>query len=140
MVASSFGSVASSLWRTSANERSDEILMCSTEMVCEVAAAFMVALFILLWCVLSKDEVVIFGRYVAGEARVHQLHVAGFTVGKITEAPAAGRGIFRRILHHELYVHARAGNERLNPSAGKTFGQNFVIILRSCFIPMQRGN
>src|SRR5215467_7286156 len=43
MLASSFGSVSSSLRRTSANDRSDEILMCSTAMVCDAKVACVLA-------------------------------------------------------------------------------------------------
>src|SRR5262249_41954325 len=39
MLASSFGSVSSSVRRTSANDRSDEIFSCSTAMVCDVKVA-----------------------------------------------------------------------------------------------------
>src|SRR5215831_19949235 len=43
MLGSSFGSVSSSLRRTSANDRSDEILMCSTAMVCDAKVACVLA-------------------------------------------------------------------------------------------------
>src|SRR5262249_54805987 len=140
MVASSFGSVASSLWRTSANERSDEILMCSTEMVCEVEVAFMVALFILLRCVMGENEIVIFGRLMTRETGLHQLLVAGFAVGEIAETPATGGGVFLGVLDHELHVHARTRDERLNSGAGESFGQNFVVIRRRDLVPVQRRN
>src|SRR5262245_13597287 len=39
MLGSSFGSVSSSLRRTSANDRSDEIFTCSTAMVCDAKVA-----------------------------------------------------------------------------------------------------
>src|SRR5262245_48557804 len=39
MLASSVGSVSSSLRRTSANDRSDEIFTCSTAMVCDAKVA-----------------------------------------------------------------------------------------------------
>src|SRR5262245_17590990 len=39
MLASSFGSVSSSLRRTSANDRFDEIFTCSTAMVCDAKVA-----------------------------------------------------------------------------------------------------
>ena len=51
MLALSFGSVFSSLRRTSANDRSDEILMWSTVIGCDVKVAGVLALVILLYAV-----------------------------------------------------------------------------------------
>ena len=91
-------------------------------------------------CVTSENEVMIFGRQVAGEAGLHQLRVSGFAVGKVAETPTACGGVFLCVLDHELHVHARAGNERLDAGARKAFGQDFVVVLRRDLVPVERGN
>ena len=78
---------------------------------------------------MSEDKVVVFGRYVAVEAGFHQRLVAWFAVGKVAKTPAARCGVLLRVFHHELHVHARAGDERLDASAGKAFGEDLCCSL-----------
>jgi hypothetical protein len=59
----------------------------------------------------GENEIVISGRRVASHAFV--LHdLVGFAVGELSESPSAGRGVFLRVLDHELYVRRRAGYKR----------------------------
>ena len=60
----------------------------------------------------------------AGEAALHKRRVTGLAVREVTEAPAAGRGVLCRVLHHELNVGGRTGNERLN------LAKDFVVFVR----------
>src|SRR5437868_5942754 len=65
---------------------------------------------VFLGCVLGEDKVVIFGRRVAGKAGLVHGFAIGLAVGELRKSPASGRGIFLRILDHELNVARRAGD------------------------------
>src|SRR5262249_50466753 len=64
--------------------------------------------------------------------------VARFSVREVSEAPAACRRIFLRVLDHELNIQGRSDNDRL--SAGELTGQSFVVVFRQDTRPMNRGN
>jgi hypothetical protein len=44
--------------------------------------------------VVGEDEVVSFGRFVAGRAGLGHNAGRGFAIAKLSEAPAVGRGVF----------------------------------------------
>src|SRR6266478_3700325 len=87
-----------------------------------------------LGCVLRENEVASFGRLVAGEAGFVQCFVGRFAVLKVTESPAARRGVLFRVLDHNLRILGGPGNERLRAA------KDFVVFLRWDVIPMQRHN
>jgi len=65
---------------------------------------------------------------------VHRL-IGGFAVVKLSEHPAAARGIFSRVLDHKLNpVRGGLGHERLGTAKG------FVISLRRDVTPGEPGN
>ena len=82
---------------------------------------------------MSEDKVASFGRLVAGKA-VLRHHVDGFTIAKLSEPPAAGRGVFSRVFDHELNVRGQAGDERLG------MAKDFIIFLRRDITPREPGN
>jgi hypothetical protein len=53
----------------------------------------------------SENEVVSFDRLVAAEAGFVQCLVARFSVLKVTEPPAARRGVLFRVLDHKLNIY-----------------------------------
>src|ERR1700737_240133 len=87
---------------------------------------------------MGEDVVAIFHGRVAGEAGFVQPLVARLSVLKVSEPPAARRGVLLGILDHELDIHGGPDNERL--SAGEWTGQDFVVVFRRGTSPMKRGN
>src|SRR5690349_13013998 len=62
----------------------------------------------------GKDAVARLHELVARKAGVEHLLVGGFAVLEVSESPAARRGVFPRVLEHELYAVLRvARDERL---------------------------
>src|SRR5580693_2076891 len=85
-------------------------------------------------CVTGEDKVASFDRLVAGEAGLEQRLVRGFAVSKLCETPAARRGVFSRVLHHELNVGGGPCHERLGTA------KDFVVFLRRNVTPGQPGD
>src|SRR5262245_42515730 len=72
--------------------------------------------------VAGKDIIAVFCGFVAGEAGFVQGFVAGSAVREVSVSPTTAPGILLRVLDHELNVHGRPGNERLESSSGKASG------------------
>jgi hypothetical protein len=87
-----------------------------------------------------KNVVTVFSRRVAGEALCVQRFVARFAVREVGETPAAGCGVFLRILYHELNVHRGPGKGGVEAGAGKTGSQGFLVGVRGVFVPVQGRN
>ena len=82
-----------------------------------------------------EDKVASFDDRVAGKAGVVHRLVGGFAVVKLSEPPAAGRGVFSRVLDHELNpVLGRPGHERLGMAKG------FAALLQRVVTPGEPGN
>ena len=65
-----------------------------------------------LGCITSEDKVGRFGLLVAGKAGLHESSLGRFIILEVTESPAAGCSVLRRILDHKLNVCVSAGNEK----------------------------
>src|SRR5215831_19863624 len=87
-----------------------------------------------------EDEIASLGGLVTGKTGLVQRLVSRFATGEVGESPAASRGVLLRVLDHELNIHGGTGNERSEAGAGKAARQDFVVLCRRRFIPMQRGN
>ncbi len=62
--------------------------------------------------VMRKDQVAIFGQRVARKAAlVHRLTIR-LAVGELSEPPAASRGVFCRVLDHELNIGCVSSHQR----------------------------
>jgi hypothetical protein len=72
--------------------------------------------------VAGKDIIAVFCGFVAGEAGFVQRFVAGSAIREVGVSPTTAPGILLRVLDHELNVHGRPGNERLEASSGKACG------------------
>src|SRR5687767_13050719 len=84
--------------------------------------------------VTSEDEVPGGGLVTGKAGLVHRL-VGGFAVVEMGEPPAAGRGVFLRVLDHELdAVLGRARHERL------VTAEDFVVFRRGDVIPREPGD
>src|SRR6516165_11549342 len=80
MLVSSFGNVASSFRRTSAKLRLDEILMCSTESVCDVRLACVAA-----WVILCSPKR--FMRWRSSKSKVSHILVLDITLPSGLDEP-----------------------------------------------------
>ena len=72
---------------------------------------------------MGEDQVGGCSFLVARETGLHEGRGRGFAVLKVTESPAAGCGVFCRVLDHELNVGGSAGNERLD------LAEDFVVLV-----------
>src|SRR5579864_3299545 len=76
-----------------------------------------------LGCVTGEDKVTSFDRLVAGIAGFEVRFLVSFAVFKLSEPPAAGRGIFLGVLDHKLNIRGGASDERLGTA------KDFVVFL-----------
>src|ERR1041385_106535 len=88
--------------------------------------------------VAGEYEVTILRGLVAGVAGLVKRLVARLSVREVRKSPAAGRGIFLRVLDHELDILDRPGDEGFEAEAGEANGQDLVVFIRRGFIPVQR--
>src|SRR5580704_17556042 len=89
-------------------------------------------------CITREHIIAIFHRNVAGKASFVQRLVARLSARKVSETPAARRGILLRILHHELHIHRPPNHQRFR--AGKWNIEDLVVIFRRDACPMKRCN
>src|SRR5271165_581143 len=89
-------------------------------------------------CVTGEDIVAILHRRVAGEAGLVQRLVARLSAFKVSESPAARRGVLLCVFNHELNIHGGPDYERLR--AGEWAGQDFIVVFRRNASPMNSGN
>src|SRR5262245_25396625 len=130
MLGSSFGSVSSSLRRTSANDRSDEIFTCSTAMVCDAKVAcavvwVMCALHIMGGIGFLND--LFYGRsYSGGPA---ELSIPFLLDEKSTVVPVRLAGEQSGGKRKASYRDARSNSERAAPSAcvGRRFSPPQIV-------------
>ena len=71
---------------------------------------------------MSENVILSFGRLVTGEAGFVQYLVAGFSVLKVSEPPAARRGVLFLVLDHKLNIYGGSSNGRLEAGARKAAG------------------
>ena len=62
---------------------------------------------------MREDKILSLGGLVTRKTGFEQRRAIGFAVFKLSEAPAARRRVFFRVLDHELNVDRVAGNKRL---------------------------
>jgi hypothetical protein len=81
-------------------------------------------------CVTGKDKVASLGRLVARRTALERRLIRNFAVVELSESPTVGRGVFDRILDHELNpLLRRPGHEGLGTA------KCFVVLLRRDKIP-----
>src|SRR5215204_1611844 len=86
-------------------------------------------------CVTVEDKVARVDDLMAGKAGVVHRLAGGFAIVKVSEPPAAGRGVFSCVLDHELNpVLGWPGHERLETAKG------FATFLQRVVTPGEPGN
>lgn len=68
---------------------------------------------------MSKDKIAVFGGLVTRPTRFTQRLTAGSVVREVGKSAAARRGVLCRVFDHELNVHSRLGNGRIEAGARK---------------------
>jgi hypothetical protein len=85
-------------------------------------------------CIVRKYEILSFCRRVTREACLQQRLTSRSAIVELRKSPAAGGGILRRVLDHELKVRRGTGHKGLNAA------ENFIVFFGGNVFPGQPGN